>query len=223
MPAKLSYTGEKRELTMRYFSERETGELPRESEEIGTNVWRGLLAVIRSRVTDGSFGAKYPGICEDGPFVFGADMVMLEDAMRAEIPRLAVIPDRDHSGYGQSTLDKLGRPDSQPSTLDILDLIEFCWKNLGKPRTIEPHSFFGHSHLAYDEEAGREEFRDQVEIIFRRNGVAYELTEEGRIERLVPPVFRSSLDQSVVSTGDVELNRLIETAQRKFLDPGPEI
>ena len=179
---------------MRYFSEKETGELPREAEEIGPNVWRGLLAVIRSRVKDGSFGAKYPDMCEDGPFVFGADMVTFEDAMRAEIPRLAVIPDRDHSGFGQSTLDKLGRPDSQPSTLVILDLIEFCWKNLGKPRAIEYHSFFSHSHLAFDEEAGQEEFRDEVETILRRNRVAYELTEEGRIERLVPPVFRSCFD-----------------------------
>ena len=206
---------------MRYFSEREIGESPRESEEIGANIWRGLLTVIRSRAADGSFGVKYPDTCDDGPFVCGANIGMFEDAIRAEIPGLVGISDRD-SGYRQSTLAELARSDNQPSTLDILDLIEFCWKSLGKPIETNFHSFFNHYHLAFDEEAGRDEFRDQVETIFRRNGIAYFLTEKGRIERLVPPVFQSALVQSESSTGDPELDRLIGKAQRKFLDPDPE-
>ena len=148
-------------------------------------------------------------------------MGMFEDAMRAEIPGLAGISERD-SGYWRSTLAELVRPDNQPSTLDILDLIEFCWKSLGKPLQTDYHSFFGHHHLEFDEEDGRDEFRDQVETIFRRNGIAYVLTEEGRIERLVPPVFQSVLVQSESSTGDAELDRLLGTAQRKFLDPDLE-
>ena len=206
---------------MRYFSEREVGESPRESEEIGANVWRGLLTVIRSRAADGSFGAQYPDTCDDGPFVCGANMGMLDDAMRAEIPGLAGISDRD-SGYWKSTLAELVRTDNQPSTLDILDLIEFCWKSLGKPIETDYHSFFRHHHLEFDEEDGRDEFRDQVETIFRRNGIAYVLTEEGRIDRLVSPVFQSALVQSASSTGDAELDRLLGTAQRKFLDPNAE-
>ena len=206
---------------MRYFSEREIGESPRESEEIGANVWRGLLTVIRSRAADDSFGAQYPDTCDDGRFVCGANMGMLDDAMRAEIPGLAGISDRD-SGYLKSTLAELVRPDNQPSTLDILDLIEFCWKSLGKPIETDYHSFFSHHHLEFDEEDGRDEFRDQVETIFRRNGIAYVLTEEGRIDRLVSPVFQSALVQSASSTGDAELDRLLGTAQRKFLDPNAE-
>ena len=66
---------------MRYFSERATGESPRENKEIDATVWRGLLTVIRSRAVDGSFGAEYPDICEDGTFVCGAIMGMFEDAL----------------------------------------------------------------------------------------------------------------------------------------------
>ena len=51
---------------MRYFSERETGDSPRETEDISVNVWRGVLTVVRNRAADGSFGAKFPVICEDG-------------------------------------------------------------------------------------------------------------------------------------------------------------
>ena len=72
----------------------------------------------------------------------------------------------------------------------ILYLIKFCWKSIGKPRSIGHHSYFKHDHLAFDEEAGRKEFREEIETIFRRNGIAYVLTEEGRIERLASHVFQ---------------------------------
>ena len=208
---------------MRYFSERETGELPREIEEISANVWRGLLAAVRSRDADGSFGARFPDICPDGTYVCGANMGMFDDALRAEIPRIANLIDQTYPNFTRTTLAALDMPDIQPSTLDILDLIEFCWKSVGKPSRRSSHSFFSHHHLAFDEEAGKNEFRNEVETIFRRNGVAYVLTEDGRAERLAPPVFQHALVQSESHTGDVECDRLLSTAQRKFLDPRPEM
>ena len=208
---------------MRYFSERETGEMSRESEEISSNVWRGLLAAVRSRDADGSFGARYPDICPDGTFVCGANMGMFDDALRAEIPRIANLIDQMYPQFTRTTLAALDMPDIQPSTLDILDLIEFCWKGVGKPIRRSNHSFFSHYHLAFDEEAGRSEYRDEVETIFRRNGIAYVLREDGRVERLASPVFQHALVQSESHTGDAEFNRLLSTAQRKFLDPRPEM
>ena len=181
------------------------------------------MTVIRSRAVDGSFGAEYPDICEDGTYVCGANTGMFEDALRAEIPSLTVFPEQSHSRFRGSVLELLQMPDTQPPTPEILDLIEFCWKSVGKPTKFSDHSFFRHHHLAFDEEAGREEFRNQVETIFRRNGIAYKLTEEGRIERLVPLAFQSILVDSDFDTGNTELNRLLSTAQRKFLNPRQEI
>lgn len=51
---------------MSYFSEREQGERPRDSEVIGEGAWGGVQALLRSRVEDGSFGATYPETCDDG-------------------------------------------------------------------------------------------------------------------------------------------------------------
>ena len=150
-------------------------------------------------------------------------MGMFDDALRAEIPRIADLIDQTYPQFTRTTLAALDMPDIQPSTLDILDLIEFCWKSVGKPIPSSSHSFFSHYHLAFDEEAGRSEFRDEVETIFRRNGIAYVLTKEGRVERLVPPVFQHTLVQSESHTGDAEFDRLLSTAQRKFLDPRPEL
>ena len=207
---------------MRYFSERESGEVLREAEEIGANAWRGILAKLRARSVDASFGAAYPAICPDGNYVVGTDEASFSDAIRAEIPELSVYDEQDYSGHHQPILDTLSEAGGRLPTLDILDLIEFCWKSVGKPREIGDHSYFMHSHLAFDRDTGREQFCDEIENIFRRNGVAYKLTEEGRVERLMSLEFQGILVESDFDTGDAELNRLLSTAQRKFLDPRPE-
>ena len=207
---------------MRYFSERETGDSLRETEDISVNVWRGLLTVVRNRAADGSFGAKFPVICEDGTFVTGAHMGMFEDALQAEIPKLVASIEQSYPRFRRSIIDALQMPDLQFSASEILDLIEFCWKSMGKPIKIGTHSFFRHDHLEFDVEAGRDEFRNEVETIFRRNGIAYVLTEEGHIERLMPLAFQSILVESDFDTGDTELNRLLSIAQRKFLNPRQE-
>ena len=208
---------------MRYFSERESGEAPREAEEIGSNAWKGILAKIRARAADGSFGAGYPAICPEGNYIVGTDEASLSDAIRAEIPELSGYDEQDYSGHHQSILATLSESGAHLPTLDILDLIEFCWKSVGEPKRIGDHSYYKHSHLVIDVDDGREQFRYEIENIFRRNGIAYKLTEEGRIERLMPLAFQCILVDSDFDTSDTEFNRLLSTAQRKFLNPRQEI
>ncbi|GIK82741.1 MAG: hypothetical protein BroJett024_38460 [Alphaproteobacteria bacterium] len=190
---------------MTYFSEREQGERPRESEAIGEGAWGGIQALIRSRVEDGSFGITYPETCDDGAGPVGTDANSLAKAVRAEIPAFAEPP-----WYGWST--------DVPDTLAILDLIEFSWRTIGKPIKGSYHSFFKHHHLSFDIDAGRDEFREAVNRIFRRNGLAYDLREGGQIERLAPPVLREVLASAMFRTGDSELDALLEKARGKFLN-----
>ena len=207
---------------MRYFSERELGERPRDVQEVGVTAWRGILAEIRSRVADGSFGKKYPEVCPDGTFVIGPDMGQFYDAMRAELPGLATYLDQNPPNSFQTTLDALSSLGNTPSTPDILDLVEFCWKIIAEPKVIGSHDYFMHSHLRFDEQAGRQNFREKIETIFRSNGLAYTFTEEGSIARLTPLVFDGSFVTSNFDTGDSGLDDLLSTAQREFLDPHPE-
>lgn len=44
---------------MTYFSEREQGERPRDSETITEGAWGGIQALIACRAEHGSFGASY--------------------------------------------------------------------------------------------------------------------------------------------------------------------
>ena len=192
---------------MTYFSEREQGERPRDNQDIADLAWGGIQALVRAGVEDGSFGATYPDTCPDGKGPVGTDANTFWQAMRAEIPNLQEQP--WYYTHGQPP----------PPTLDILDMIEFCWRAIGKPLRGSYHSFFDHHHLSFDVEAGRDEFRDAVNCIFRRNGLAYELTSGGSITRLAPTVLHEELASAHFRTGYAELDRLLETARRKFLDP----
>jgi hypothetical protein len=103
--------------------------------------------------------------------------------------------------------------------LDILDFIGFCFHSIGKPVQHDYHKFFQHYHLSFDEQAGQEEFRININRIFARNGVAYDLSEAGRVERLAPPVLRDALSNAFFISGDGTLDRMLEEARLKYLSP----
>ena len=189
-----------------YFSEHELGQRPRNSEKIGDEVWLAIRSLILSRVHSGWFGAGYPKTCDDGPVAVGCDWAGMRAAMAAEIPG---IPPRAWWSEDIQT----------PRTLQVLDMIQFCWRAVGRPQDLGYHKFFMHSHMTFSVESGRREFREDVERIFRRSGLAYTLTERGTIERVVPHEFRNLVSEQPAKTGDDELDRLLETARRKFLDP----
>ena len=194
---------------MTYFSDKELGERPRDQEEIGETAWGGLRALMLSKIKDRSFGATYPETCDDGGTT-GADESVVSSAMLGEIPGLP------HRPWVQS----LGEI---PETISILDMIEFCWRCVGEPMQREFHNFPKHYHWEFDRESGQNKFREDGNRIFSRNGLAYTLTEEGHIERIVPPVLREALASVLFQSGEDELDRLLETARSKFFSPREEI
>jgi len=195
-----------------YFSDKETGGRPRTEEEIGEETWRGLRALVESRIADGSFGAEIPEMCPDGGAVIGTNERMFLDRLNAEVPDV-FDPELRESGVLRL------RVDGVPTTMAILDLTQFCNRTIAKPREVGRHDFFRHSHLAFDQEMGRDEFRSEVNRILARNGLTYELTENGDIERMAPVGLREDLKQAVFSTGDDALDSLLETARKKYLSP----
>lgn len=201
---------------MQYFSEMEVGQVPRNREDFSERAWKGIRAEIDRCVSSGSFGKKSPDVCPDGNLVTGTDPRAFEDALLAEVPGLAAHQQWSYVSGPLATLR------DKPSTNHILDLIQFCWKNVAEPRSIGHHRFFGHNHLEFDEREGRRTFRNTIESIFRRNGLAYRLLENGTIERILPQALSGLAAGPDFDTGDGELDRLLITAQRKFLDPHPE-
>jgi len=188
-----------------YFSDREHGPRPRTEETISLVAWGGIAATIECLVADGSFGESFPDVCLDGGAVIGGDFNKWHKLMRAEAADIT---------WPFST-------NEAPPTLQILDLVEFCHRNVSKPIRGSHHSYFNHHHLTFDRVAGQSEFRERINRLFARTGLAYELGDDGKIVRLAPVVLKESLQAAVFQTGDETLDSMLESARTKFLNPNP--
>ena len=188
---------------MPLFSDRERGPRARTVEEITGICWNGIVSVIWTRIEDGSFGSAYPDTCPDGNAVCGVNMNNFEGAVSGLA--LPWPPTRE----------------TVPDTFDALDLIEFCYEKVAQPHRGSFHSFFQHHHLSFNRDEGRVSFRAEVNRIFSRNSIAYEMDAAGHIKRLAPAVLKDALAVAVFRTGDRFLDELLETAREKFLQPKP--
>jgi len=110
-------------------------------------------------------------------------------------------------------------PDTVPETPSILDLLEFIAASVGQPVEGSYHSFFRHHHLTFDRGTGLSRFVDDVNSIFGRNGIAFELTEQGIARRILPEGLRQSVAEAIFHTADAETDRLLEIARRQFTSP----
>jgi len=188
-----------------YFSDRELGPRARMEQELSTSVWGGIVAVISRLISTGAFGADFPEECPDGEGTTGTDEYTMHLALAGELSDLPWPPNAGEL----------------PPTLVVLDFIEFCHRHVAKPIQVSHHSFYRHDHLGFNREEGQSEFRDNINRIFIRNGVAYELQAGGEIQRIAPPVLRETLATSEFNTGDAELDTMLASARTKYLSPNP--
>lgn len=203
-----------------YFSDRGKGPRPRTEEVVSPTVWGGIVGLVQSLIAIGAFGAKYPETCPDGQGPIGTDESTLALAVQAEMPGLPwplVTTERIQQGFFSEE-----RPFA-PDTLLVLDLIEFCHRMVAKPIQGSFHSFFRHHHLLFDETEGKQVFREDINRIFLRNNLAFELRPDGQVVRLAPTVLRESLSSARFHTGDLTLDGMLEESRAKFLNPSASI
>jgi len=193
-------------MTDSYFSERELGVLPQNREKIDQGFWNGLRTLIQGRINDGSLAERFPINCFDADVPIGCDDSAIKLAYQADFPSI---------GWPFYSEDL-------PNSLIVLDAAEFFYRYISKPIRKEYHSFGKNNHnhfLAFDQDAGRREYLEDVNRLFRRNSLAFELREDGRVIRLEPVVLRETLAKAVFQTEDEELNRLLEISREKFRNP----
>ncbi|MCM2285927.1 MAG: hypothetical protein NDI81_14170 [Desulfobacula sp.] len=201
---------------IQYYSEQERGPVQRTAETISPAVWGGVVAAVTSAVQDGSFGEDFPEVCPDGSCVCGTDIQKFSLALQAEIPGVNWPLQTEIS---ESKGRRVQKVPYAPETLDILDFIQFCYRHVSKAVQGSYHSYFRHHHLSFDRDTGRDTFRDRINRIFSRNGIAFDLRVDGSINRIAPPVLANDLRSPLPPTGDSTLDRLFEDARRKFLSP----
>lgn len=187
----------------RYWTDQEYGARPRTIDVIDERVWNGLRSLITTGLDDGSFGYRFPEECPDRGPAYGCNWQAFGDVLRAEVEDIDwPLPDQE-----------------LPPTDVILDVLVFCAGSVGKPIKGAYHRFYRHHHLSWNREAGLARFLSDVNRIFARNGVAYELTADGRARRLLPEPLAKALRSTVFKTGDDEADRLLETARHRIALP----
>lgn len=201
-----------------YFSDRQNGPRARTKQVISPTVWAGLVATVQALINSGAFGLRFPECCPDGQATCGGDAVALAASVSAEMPGLAwPLQTASIDGEGYFAEHQPFAPD----TLLVLDFIEFVHASVAKPISGKYHDYFSHYHLTFDQEAGQEDFRVTVNRIFARNGVAFEMLSNGRIERVLPPVLGEELKRTLFNTGDRTLDNLLDECRAKFSDCNP--
>ena len=204
---------------MDYYSDKERGTKPRTTENITHAVWGGIFALIKELISSGAFGNRYPDKCSDGAGTIGTDENMFSLAVKAEISDISwPLKTEQQKTDGSSW----GTEPYVPDTVTVLDLIQFCYHSVAKPISLSHHDYFGHFHLRFDEDAGKEEFLAKVNKIFERNGIAFTLNSDGSIDRLVSPIIQE-IFSAHFHTGDSLLDKMLDEAKTKFLNPHPEI
>lgn len=203
-----------------YFSDRELGPRARIEQELTPPVWAGIVATVDSLQQSGSFGVRYPQSCLDGQAICGYDAQSLGRAVKAHLPGLDWPLQVDQEN---SELYSCKRIPFAPATPLTLDLIEFVHDSIAQPILGIHHAFARHHHLTFDQLAGQEAFRADINLLFARNGVAYELQFNGRISRVLPTVIGEELKRTQFQTGERTLDIFLEECRTKFSSRDPVI
>lgn len=189
-----------------YFTEREYGARPATIEVIDERLWAGLYSLIQTRIGNGSFGLRFPEQCPDGNGPCGCDEQAFRQVLGAEVP----------------WIEWPLLPNEVPDTPVILDLLEFCAGAVGEPIQGAYHSYYRHHHLSWNRDAGLARFVSDVNLQFRRNAVAYELTATGQARRVLPQAIANTIGWALFHTGDAETDGLLEAARQRILSPKPD-
>jgi hypothetical protein len=191
-----------------YFSERELGLTHRNKEKIDQVFWGGFTAIVQTCMNNGSLAERFPLNCLDAPIPIGSDEASIKLVFQAEFPVI------------KWPLNSSNLPD----TLSVLDMVEFFYRDISKPTRKEYHPFYKHNHLLlFDQDSGKQQYLKDVNRLFRRNRLAFELQGDGKMVRLEPVVLREALASAVFQSEDQELNRLLKLAREKFRDPDVNI
>jgi hypothetical protein len=189
-----------------FYSDRTTGQNLRETEEITEPAWRGVLALVNNKINSNFLAQQFPDPCPDGAGVVGTQTTNLVGMMEALIPGFEWPP----------------QPYGVPKTHVALDLIDFVAQRVAKPRPGHYHTFYGHFELNSDVQAGRAVFSKEVNLLFARNGIAFELGQDMRVVRLGPPESRQVLADLHPDTGDKTLDQLISDSRKRYLSRNPD-
>lgn len=211
-------------MTSAFYSDRTSGQRPCTGEEVTPEAWRGVLAIIKRRLRDGTLAKSFPiQDCIDGPFLItGTNTSDFEQLLVSLIPALKRQEDEE-PGARRAPVSRptpVLDPNRPPPTPVALDVVDFVMQYVATPMTRTNDDYWKHEHLTFNEESEnskRAEFAREVELIFQRNGIGFTFGSDLQVVRLGPPEARELLSDFAPRTGDADLDSKLRDATTRFL------
>lgn len=166
---------------------------------------------------------KYPAQCPDGQGCCGVEYEQLRLDLRYEIPTLyrddadcIVAPSIQHNVFDG---------DSQPEydQYALLDLIEFFAENVRDVVEGGFHSYWGHHHLTcHNSRNVCARFRDEINSIFQKTGLLYELTTDLQVERIIEnSPLTPAVESAIATVSETGTRELLQEAILLHRSPYP--
>lgn len=169
-------------------------------------------------------GWKYPDMCPDGHGCCGMDFKKFNEDLEFEIPYLF-----RRDGFIDKPMSHKNVFDSNPLSdeydqYSLLDLIEFVANNVRDIRTRTHHSYYGHDDISFSETNSiAEKFKDDINSIFNKTGLLYQLTENLEVERIEEyGVTSSDVEDLIADIDEPGLKDLLNTAIVKHKSFNPD-
>lgn len=167
---------------------------------------------------------KYPAICPDGDCCCGLDHSALVADIKYEIPDLF----RDEYDSIAVPLQRKNIFEDAVQTdpydqFALLDYIEFIAANIRDLSRKTWHSYYRHNDIGhYTSNAILNAFIDDINAVFSKTGLLYNLTADGIIERIEEQgVLNENIENAVAAINEVGLRELLQTAIALHKSPHP--
>lgn len=202
-------------MTYEYFSDKENGIKESNSEEISLDVWKAIICVYDTLISNCSLAGEFPEQCQDGSVVCGCNKNQLEIILKGEVPEIKIpICINNYDNY----YDYYEKVCELPNKYAILDFLQFIHRNIKDAEQGSYHSYHKHYHYSFsDKGLAKSEFRKRINTIFERNGITFFIDNQGQIKRSVPKMISKIVNDIKFKTEDERLNELLEIAYSKFI------
>lgn len=189
------------------YSERTRSGIPRDVEKVDKSAIAALETVLDRwllRANRGALRSYYT--CYRCQGNYSLDFDELSYIVRTRVP-----------DCGIPTHSKLIPTHGTEAVFDLLEL----YFEIAK-RKLEPGSCpSGRYPCLADDLIGN--FISEVNGVFERKKIRYELTPTGRIQRIGAPIVSDLIRDTSFETGDSDLNEMLELAQDKYISRDPAI
>lgn len=166
---------------------------------------------------------RFPCYCpDDGVSIFSYSERDLIEELHFDIPNLVdddkfivpIIVDDIYTGEKSPNYDQYA----------ILDFIEYIFSNIKDYDDGHLHPYFNHTHLVFFETNETASiFLVEINRMFTRTGLLYELKDNGEIERVVlNAAVIEEVKNNLKTIQDRGLRELVDDALSLYLKPGPK-